>query len=278
MITVLGAGGFIGSHLVRRLEALGREHLAPERDEDLAGRELGAVIDCRGLTADFRQRPLDTVDAHVGLVERLLRHSRLDSLTYLSSTRVYRGVPGPAQEDLALRLEPAWEDDLYNLSKAMGESLTLVGHPRGRVARLSNVYGPDIASDNFLSMVLREVVATGTLILQTSLDSSRDYVSVHDVVDALIAVATEGQQRVYNVASGRNVSNGALAERLAEVTGCPVEVAPDAPPRVLPEISVERLRAEFDFDPASILEELPGVVEAFARALEASVDRAPGRS
>lgn len=275
MITVLGPRGFIGSHLVRRLEALGREHLAPERDEVLAGHDLGAVIDCAGLTADFRERPLDTVDAHVGVVERLLRHCRLDSLTYLSSTRVYRGSSGPAREDDMLRVQPAWSDDLYNLSKATGESLTLSGHPGGRVVRLSNVYGPDTGSDNFLSAVLREVVATGALTLRTSLDSSRDYVSVHEVVDALIAIATGGRRRVYNVAGGRNVTNRALAERLTELTGCRVEVAPDAPTVIFPDISVERLREEFAFAPASVLDELPVLLETYFGAARDEVDRPP---
>jgi len=278
MITVLGARGFVGSHLLARLDALEREHLAPERGEDLAGRYLGAVIDCAGLTADFRERPLDTVGAHVGLVERLLRHSRLDSLTYLSSTRVYRGSPGPAREDDPLRVEPALADDLYNLSKAMGESLTLSGHPGGRVVRLSNVYGPDTGSDNFLSAVLREVVTSGALTLRTSLESSRDYVSVHDVVDAVIGVAEGGHQRIYNVASGVNVSNGALSERLSELTGCRVEVAPGAPSVSFPEISVERLRREVAFDPAGVLDELPGLLETFSRALEGAVDRPPSHS
>jgi len=69
------------------------------------------------------------------------------------------------------------------MSKAMGESLVLSCHPRGRVVRLASVYGPDLRSQLFVASVLREVVATGELTLRTAPESSRDYVSVYDVVE-----------------------------------------------------------------------------------------------
>ena len=88
-ITVLGASGFIGSHLVRELDARGLDHEAPPREEDLGGRDLATVIDCAGITADFRERPLDVAESHVCLVERVLRTSRCESFTYLSSAGIY---------------------------------------------------------------------------------------------------------------------------------------------------------------------------------------------
>ncbi len=264
MITVLGGRGFVGSHLVRRVEALGLDYQAPERLVELGGRELGVVINCTGVTADFRHRLLDTVEAHVCLVERLLRESCLESLTYLSSTRLYRGISPPAREDDVLAVDPAREDELYNLSKAMGESLTLHADSRSQVVRIANIYGPGMRSDDFLSEVLREVVTTGELTLRTSLESARDYVRVDDVVTALIDIATAGRQRVYNLASGHNVSHGALAARLVELTGCRVEVLPGAPTVSFPEISVERLREEFVFEPASVLDDLPALLEDFS--------------
>src|SRR4051812_11177152 len=63
--TVLGASGFIGSHLMRWLESQSLPYWAPKRCENVLGRPLGHVIYCIGLTADFRGRPYDTVRAHV---------------------------------------------------------------------------------------------------------------------------------------------------------------------------------------------------------------------
>lgn len=263
--TVLGGTGFIGSHLVRRLEALGFEYDAPGRNEDLRGCDLGTVLDCAGVTYDFRERPLDATEAHVCLVERLLRESRCQSLTYLSSVRVYRRASSPAREDDPLPLVPADRDDLYDISKAMGESLTLWGHPQGRVVRLGHVYGADFGSDNFLPAVLREVVTTGKLTLRSALESSRDFTSVHDVVGCLIEIATVGRHRVYNLASGQRVTNKQLAARLNELTGCEVEVVRGAPLVSLPALSVERVREEFDFECSNLLEDLPELLRLYQR-------------
>src|SRR5712692_3734139 len=156
MFTVLGSKGFIGSHLVRELAELDLECYAPARDESLLKQNLGTIVYCVGLTADFRSRPFDTVAAHVCALNEVLKNCEFDSVLYLSSARVYGGQKSTAQEDDPLQLEPLQGDHLYNISKAMGESLTLnCGRP-ARVVRLSNVYGDDYASQNFLTTIIRD--------------------------------------------------------------------------------------------------------------------------
>ena len=82
--TVLGASGYIGSRLVAHLRAQGHTVWAPARgDAEVFTRPLGHVMYCVGLTADFRTRPFDTVDAHVGLLAEVLRRAQFDSLLYL---------------------------------------------------------------------------------------------------------------------------------------------------------------------------------------------------
>jgi len=132
MLTVLGASGFIGSHLVNSLRAEGIEHDAPARGDDLTGRHLGHVVFCIGVTADFRSRPFDTVEAHVCRLLDVVKNCSFESLTYLSSTRVYRSGDGPAREGDHLVMDPQRIDDLYGLSKATGEALVAA---RGRADR-----------------------------------------------------------------------------------------------------------------------------------------------
>src|SRR5688500_5975918 len=96
MITVLGASGFIGSRLVSQLAATGAEYQAVGRNEALPAGPLGHVIYCIGLTADFRSRPLNTVEAHVCKLLEVLRKCDFESLLYLSSTRLYN--PGRSEE------------------------------------------------------------------------------------------------------------------------------------------------------------------------------------
>lgn len=259
--TVLGASGFIGSHLLAHLEQTGHECLAPARgDASVFEQKLGHVIYCIGLTADFRQRPFDTVRAHACFLAEVLEKAKFESLLYLSSTRVYAGAASGDEEAQLMA------GDLYNLSKLTGESLCFAsGRNHVRVARLSNVYGDDFASDNFLPSLIRAAVADGCITLGTTLDSSKDYISINDVVAVLPKIALVGKQRVYNVASGRNTSNRELVEAIQELTGCTMGVAGDVRHVSFPLIQIARLRQEFGFSPAILLDCLEELITEYKR-------------
>jgi nucleoside-diphosphate-sugar epimerase len=264
--TVIGAQGFIGGRLAAYLSARGHDVATPPRCT-LPAKEPGHIVYCAGVTADFRSRPFDTVAAHVGHLAEVLAHVRPESFLYLSSTRVY-GASG--YEDVLLTVDPSNPDDLYNATKIAGEALCLAQTAANvRVARLSNVYGSGMASGDFLSAILAESL-TGRLHLATAYDSEKDYVAVEDVVRAVERIALFGRHRLYNVASGRNVTHRALAERLARLTGCRVTVDHDAPRVAYPVIETRRLAAEFDADdpwsPADLFDRLPGLVTDCRRA------------
>jgi len=268
IFTVLGAGGFIGSHLVADLERQGHTVFAPARRDPVPfDRPLGHVIYCIGLTADFRTRPFDTVRAHVTVLADLLEKADFTSLLYLSSTRVYARSPA-AREDAPLCADPNDPSDLYNLSKLAGESLCLsCGRREVRVARLSNVVGHDPASENFLSALIRAALG-GSVALQSAPESEKDYVLLEDVVGILPRIAAGGRERVYNVAGGRNLRHGDIAARLAEITGCGVAAPPGLPRQGFPQIDIGRLREEFGFAPASVLDSLPGIVAGYRAAMQ----------
>ena len=263
--TVLGSRGFIGSHLVHWLQSNAISYWAPTRDEDVFTRALGHVIYCVGVTADFRSRPYDTVRAHVcGLLE-LLERAHFDSFLYLSTTRLYAGVER-ALEGATLRANPSRSDDLYNISKMLGECLCLSsGRTNIRIARLSNVYGFEFSSDTFLSSVLRDAVGRKHVSLRTSLLSEKDYVHIHDVVQMLPQIAANGRHTIYNVASGVNTPHWQILDMLQHLTTCVVDVAPKASTVSFPPISIERVRQEFLFNPTPILDLLPDLVRECQR-------------
>jgi nucleoside-diphosphate-sugar epimerase len=264
MITVLGASGFIGSQLANRLETLGLQYQSIGRADELPPKNLGHVIYCIGLTADFRRRLLDTVEAHVCRLLELVRNHQFDSLLYLSSTRVYF-ADDSSDEEKNLHVRPQNADDVYNISKAMGESIVLnCGRP-GRIARVSNVYGPDFTSENFLSSIVKQAVNGEKVVLRTAPESAKDYINVADVVAGLIQIATSGRQRIYNLASGVNVSHRELAQRLRVLTRCEIEFAPGAETVRFPQINIERMRKEFNFAPRSILDDLAQLVRLYER-------------
>jgi nucleoside-diphosphate-sugar epimerase len=260
VITILGAGGFIGSHLAAFLDRSGLAFQAFGRDPP-AGTPLGHVIDCVGVTGDFRARPLETVAAHVGRLPALLGAADFDSFLYLSSVRLYRRGAGPAREEEALILDPADPDTLYDVSKAAGEALVLSLGPKARVARLANVYGAR-QRDTFLAALIAEGKTSGIVRLRSAPDSRKDYVDVEDVVELLVKIALGGRHRLYNIASGVQISHARLLAALAECTGWRVEVAGDAPLIPFPPIDVSRISDEFGFAPRNLFDALPAVVAA----------------
>jgi nucleoside-diphosphate-sugar epimerase len=259
--TILGAGGFLGAALVAWLESHDQVVHAVTRaalPALLAGRRpAGRVIDCIGLTGDFRARPLDTAEAHVGLVARCLAELRCDSFLLLSSTRVYARA-NVTHEDAVLPTLPADPSDLYNVTKLAGEALCLADpRPAVRVVRLSNVYGIEMPEATFLGHVLHDGRACGSVTIREGPASAKDYVSITAVVRLLPTIATTGQQRIYNVAAGSNTSHAAIADCLRAITGWRIGFSSDAPTVRQPVIDTARLDAEFGPTASNLIADLP---------------------
>ena len=251
--TLLGARGAIGSRLVDVLRANGNDVVALARgDYADTTKALGHVIYAIGITADFRSRALDTVEAHVCALVPLLRNAQFESLLYLSSTRVYSGQ-SMGTENAALSVSAHDPSDLYNLSKLMGESLCLNSGRCGvRVARLSNVVTThDADSSNFLPSLLGEARA-GHITLRTHPASAKDYIHIDDVLHLLPRIAVHGRQSMYNVASGQQITHQQWVDHLVATTGCTVQVLENAPVVRFASIDVRRIQSEFGFTPQSV--------------------------
>ena len=254
--TVLGGRGFVGGHLVRHLESSGFEVHVPPREivSSLSG-ALGHVFYCIGLTADFRSRPFETVDAHVTTLASILQRADFESLTYLSSTRVYaRSVK--TEEDVQIGVCSQDVSDLYNLSKLLGESLCVAcDRPKVRIVRLSNVIGPGMGDENFVGALIREA-KVGHIRLRTDLNSAKDYVAIDDATMLLRNIAFSGREKIYNVAAGVQVSNGQLTDELCKFYGCTLEIDADAPSFRFPQVNIQKITSEFAFNPSDAIDTL----------------------
>jgi nucleoside-diphosphate-sugar epimerase len=76
------------------------------------------------------------------------------------------------------------------------------------------------------------------------------------VLHALVLIATRGTQPLYNVASGRNLSNRELFARLRQLSGCELVAEQHHIVRPAPRIDISRLRHEFGWQPAHVLDKL----------------------
>ena len=268
--TVIGSNGYIGCRLVQHLTRMGWECWTPGRQTHwpVRGRDLGHVFYCAGLTADYLQRPADTVEAHAALLSRVLQSECYSSLVYLSSTRLYDGLPpgSIAREEAAFNVNPCSPRHLYDLTKLVGESLCQrMGFGKARVARLACVYdtGPD--ATGFLPELLHRLpdLAKGeTLQLESSPHFARDYVHVDDVIRALIDIAISGTQPVYNVASGHNLSNAELAQEIEHGSGRKLLFKLSTSPPPPAQVAVDRLAGEFGWYPSTVQAHLKPWLEA----------------
>lgn len=256
--TIFGGRGFVGNALNKYLISKGYEVLVPERDcLNFEGQELGHVIYAIGLTADFRSRPFETIDAHVCLLARLLRNTSFDSWLYISSTRVYSGLTiDVADESIPLNVVPNG-DGIYNLSKLSGEALCLSLNVRNiRVVRLANVYGLGQSKDTFLGSLVNDILNRRQPVIFEAPSSSKDYISLVDVTTLLEKIAISGTHRIYNVASGNPVTHAELAKALEKAFSCDVSFDAEAPSRSFPRIDIQRIVSEFGFRPRQLLEEI----------------------
>ncbi len=221
--TILGGKGFIGRHLVDTLMKSGADVYVPERgDEEIFSQPLGTVFYCIGLTNDYKDRPFDTVEAHASLLNRIVEKSSFDRLVYLSSTRLYDGLSSTAEET-DLVLNSANPRHIYDLSKALGESICLTSSDgRACVARLSSVYSDTPDASGFVPDLLRRMKQEKKFELDSSSGLVRDYIHIDDVVASLLALAEQSQLKIINVASGENISNQTITDTL---NGCGYEVS-----------------------------------------------------
>ncbi len=268
--TLIGGNGYVGRHLLARLQRDGWACWVPQRDDlKLMHRDLGHVFYCAGLTADYAERPFDTVEAHTSLLNQVLRDTTYASLVYLSSTRLYDALGNTTSteavtENASLTLNPNDPRHVYDLSKALGESLCRVAaNGRARVARLSCVWGGDHGSEGFLPELMRSVVTAckqqgkhAHLQVNSSPHFKRDYVHIDDVIDALMALAEQPGFGIFNVAGGRNISNGELFQCILDASGCKVEATNNKLAPALPRISIERMAQTLGWTPTDALQRL----------------------
>lgn len=248
---VFGSTGWIGHSVLSTLNSHGYwcEGVDRQNINEWLASDLSAfhVIYCIGLTADFRHRLFDTVQAHVEILSRILNRNP-SGLTYLSSTRLYSNSNSTSESQSVL-VNSSCMSDLYAISKLMGESLVL-SYPceSMRVVRLSNVVGSLQSPNTFVGEILSECVRNGFSVIREHSSSSKDYISLEKVSTCIVQIALSGIYRIYNVASGFNTTHQCLSQ-LLRANGLDVRFSSEdlenSQPQKHPVIDISRLSSEF---------------------------------
>jgi len=254
---ITGAGGFVGPHLARELQAEGANvtGLDLRNGPDLldAGGWRDAIEEHRP-DAIFHlagwsdvgaswQRPIETFQVNalgtLSVIEAALA-AKTERVVLISSADVY-GPVALAEQPITEQHEPAPHSP-YGVSKQAAEALALRAHRAHGlgvvVVRPFNHIGPGqsprFAAPAFATQIAAAERAGGGTILHGDLSARRDMTDVRDVVRAYRLLADQGEPgEIYNVCRGEAIAMADLLDGLIERATVPVTTSVD-PERLRP--------------------------------------------
>lgn len=257
---VTGGAGFIGTHVVRALLALGADVCCVDRDpprptggeraglsavqvdltrpgavEETVTAGIDAVVHLAAVTSVLgsRQHPALTYETNVGVTARLLEQARRlgTPRVVLASTNAVVGDAGGAVIDERSVLRPLTP---YGATKAAAEMLLgawAASYGLGGVAlRLTNVYGPGMhTKDSVVARLMRAAATDTGFDVYGDGAQVRDYVHVADVTAAVVrALSPDGPGPAWDgpvvIGSGRSTAVVDLLGRVRAVTGAAIPV------------------------------------------------------
>jgi nucleoside-diphosphate-sugar epimerase len=266
--TVIGGSGFIGSEVCKRLIKNGHSVFIPERDDSrLLTKNLGIIIFCAG-AGDCENAPFTVFKANSLLLAKILEKSDFQKMIYISSTRLYMGQESTSENtDLTIMAKDSRR--LFNLTKLMSEELCLLSDKKTIIIRPSNVYGLALNSPLFLPAITRNAINNKHVDMYVTPQYAKDYVSIHDLVDAVCQLAEKDNlsHDIYNIASGVNTTASDIAEVLKRETKCKVNWIESSVDEYFPINEISRLQQEVSFNPSSVLDDLKIMIDDFKEKL-----------
>lgn len=303
-VVVVGASGFIGRNLVRRLKgevarilpvsasAIAVDGIPGLRLGDLATVAIGpdaALVDVAAYRYDaagFAAAQAEILVRNVelaGQVYELCARQGITEIRSASSIAVYPAAETEFDDGAPLDLngEPHDGELMYAWSKRIGEiyaRLFARKYAINSIAfRLTNPFGPHDSLDEekahvIPAFIIRALTGSGPFAIRGNPQASRDFIYVGDVCEVLYrSLRMRGRRGAYNLGSGENVTIGHLARIILRLVGREPEiVAAGAAVSAVAERRCrnQRVRADFGMERFTSLEDgLVPTIEWYRDAL-----------
>ena len=255
-VVVLGAAGFLGSHLCDRLVAAGArvsalDNFLTSTGDNLAGLlgeeaftlqrydvtnhlhvagEVDAVLHFASPAspADYLRWPIQTLKVGSLGTHKALGLARAKRARFLlaSTSEVY-GSPqvSPQPEDYWGHVNPIGPRGVYDEAKRFAEALALAYHREHglevRIARIFNTYGPRmrLADGRAVPAFFAAALRGEPLPVHGDGTQTRSLCSIDDLVDGLLALLASDENRPVNLGNPDEVTMNALAGLVQDVVG-----------------------------------------------------------
>ncbi|RPI25232.1 MAG: NAD-dependent epimerase/dehydratase family protein [Acidobacteria bacterium] len=261
---VCGAGGFIGSHLVKRLKREGywvrgvdikHTEFAPSAADEFLILDLREKPNCEAaLNVDFDEVYQLAADmGGMGFIHsaecEIMRNSALINVHmtdtaasrgikryfFSSSVCVYRDMKHGEPEMPESGAYPALPDNEYGWEKLYAERMAMAyGRRSGmvvRIARFQNCYGPEGTwrggrekAPAAISRKVAEVEDGGTIEIWGDGSAVRSYTYVDDMVDGIYRLMHSDLQGAANIGCPQYVTVNELVEAVARMAGKKINV------------------------------------------------------